>query len=146
MDLRNEKIGYKIRSAETSKTPYMLVVGKRERDGETVSVRRHGHGVEAVSTVDEFTERVRGEMREELGISGVIPRLLYKYRLRSAYESEMVTTYLVTWDGAITVHPEEISEGRFWTLAEIDAADPAIFTPNFLDELVRYRKQVGTGL
>jgi len=94
---------------------------------------------------EEYPAAAIREMREELGISGVTPRPLYKYRHRNEYESEMVTTFLVTWDGAICVHPEEISEGRFWTLAEIDAADPAIFTPNFLDELERYRKRVGAG-
>jgi len=80
------------------------------------------------------------EMREELGISGVTPRHLYRYRHRNDYESEMVTTFLVSWDGEISVNPEEISEGRFWILDEIDAADPGIFTPNFLEELDRYRK------
>jgi len=67
VDVRNEKIGYKIRGAETSKTPYMLVVGKRERDSETVNVRRHGHGMEETSALDEFIERIQAEMRKELG-------------------------------------------------------------------------------
>ena len=40
LDLRNEKIGFKIREAEKAKIPYMLVVGDRERETETVSVRK----------------------------------------------------------------------------------------------------------
>lgn len=40
LDLRNEKIGFKIREAEKAKIPYMLVVGDRERDTQTVSVRK----------------------------------------------------------------------------------------------------------
>jgi len=39
-DLRNEKIGFKIREAEKAKIPFMLVVGEREKQDETVSVRR----------------------------------------------------------------------------------------------------------
>ena len=40
LDLRNEKIGFKIREAEKAKIPYMLVVGDRERETQTVSVRK----------------------------------------------------------------------------------------------------------
>ena len=49
LDLRNEKIGFKIREAEKAKIPYMLVVGDRERDTQTVSVRkRRGTNVGAM--------------------------------------------------------------------------------------------------
>jgi threonyl-tRNA synthetase len=42
-DLRNEKVGFKIREAELSKMPYVLVVGEKEREAGTVAVRgRHG--------------------------------------------------------------------------------------------------------
>jgi threonyl-tRNA synthetase len=44
LDGRNEKIGYKIRDWETRKIPYMLVVGDKERQGDTVSVRMHRKG------------------------------------------------------------------------------------------------------
>jgi threonyl-tRNA synthetase len=43
-DERNEKIGYKIREWETKKTPYMLVIGDKERQNGTVAVRKHKHG------------------------------------------------------------------------------------------------------
>lgn len=79
------------------------------------------------------------EMREELGIVGPPLERLYRYRHENDYESEMVTAYRVTWDGPIEPDPSEVSEGRFWTLEEIDAAAPEIFTPNFLDELARFR-------
>jgi threonyl-tRNA synthetase len=42
IDLRNEKINYKVREHSLSKTPVMLVVGKREAEERTVSVRRLG--------------------------------------------------------------------------------------------------------
>jgi len=42
LDVRNEKIGYKIREAQLAKTPFMLVIGKEEAENGTVSVRRRG--------------------------------------------------------------------------------------------------------
>jgi threonyl-tRNA synthetase len=63
-DARNEKIGYKIREAETSKVPYMLVVGRRELENGTVAVRRHGAGAQEVSGVDDFVEALRAEVNE----------------------------------------------------------------------------------
>ena len=44
IDQRNEKIAYKIREAETQKIPYMLVVGRKEEEGKSVSVRKHKEG------------------------------------------------------------------------------------------------------
>ena len=58
LDSRNEKINRKIRDAEELKIPYMLVVGAREVEQETVSVRQHGKGDVGVSPFGE----VRGEM------------------------------------------------------------------------------------
>jgi len=54
LDIRNEKIGYKIRQAETGKVPYMLVVGEREAEAKQVSLRGHGKrdlGVQDLQTV-----------------------------------------------------------------------------------------------
>jgi threonyl-tRNA synthetase len=44
VDSRNETIGYRIRSAETMKVPFMLVIGEREAENGTVALRRHGEG------------------------------------------------------------------------------------------------------
>jgi threonyl-tRNA synthetase len=43
-DLRNEKMGYKIRAAQLEKIPYMFIVGEKEAKSETVSVRKRGEG------------------------------------------------------------------------------------------------------
>ena len=43
-DLRNEKLGYKIREAQLEKMSYMLVVGENEKNEGAVSVRKRGHG------------------------------------------------------------------------------------------------------
>jgi threonyl-tRNA synthetase len=59
---RSESIGRKIREAELKKVPYMLIVGEREQEAGTVSVRAHGDGDTGSSTVAEFAERLRGEL------------------------------------------------------------------------------------
>ena len=52
-DLRNEKVGFKIREAELSKMPYVLVVGEKEREADTVAVRgRHGADLGVMSIAD----------------------------------------------------------------------------------------------
>ena len=53
LDLRNEKVGLKIREAEKAKVPLMVVVGKREEESNTVSVRqRNGKNLGTMSTSD----------------------------------------------------------------------------------------------
>jgi threonyl-tRNA synthetase len=54
LDDRNEKVNLKIREAQLQKVPYMLVVGDREAQNETVSVRNRKHGDQGVKPVEEF--------------------------------------------------------------------------------------------
>src|ERR687897_687969 len=61
VDARSESVGKKIRDAELAKAPYMLVVGDRERDAGTASVRHHGEGDLGALAVDELIERLRAE-------------------------------------------------------------------------------------
>jgi threonyl-tRNA synthetase len=61
LDDRDEKIGRKIRDAETQKVPYMLIVGEKEVADKLVSVRRHGQGDQGSLALEEFTERFRTE-------------------------------------------------------------------------------------
>jgi threonyl-tRNA synthetase len=63
-DLRDEKMGAKIRDAELEKIPYMLVVGPREAEAGTVAPRRKGAGQLEVMTRAAFLERVQQETRE----------------------------------------------------------------------------------
>jgi len=58
-DLRREKIGYKIRDAETHKIPLILVVGDKEVDQGTASLRIHGIGDKGEIKVNEFLDKVR---------------------------------------------------------------------------------------
>ena len=64
VDRRNEKAGYKIRSAEMNKTPVMLIVGAREQEKDTVSVRRHGQGEQDTVSVEECVKRMANEIAE----------------------------------------------------------------------------------
>lgn len=57
-DDRSEKLGYKIRSAQMEKVPYMLIVGEKELEGECVSVRRRDEGDIGSMSVDEFAKLV----------------------------------------------------------------------------------------
>ncbi|BBI32221.1 threonine--tRNA ligase [Cohnella abietis] len=61
-DLRNEKLGYKIREAQLEKIPYMLVIGENESLNGTVSVRRRGEGDLGAQAVEEFVTRITGEI------------------------------------------------------------------------------------
>jgi threonyl-tRNA synthetase len=62
VDERNEKIGPKIRDAELLKVPYMLVVGRRDAEAGTVSVRRHGEGDLGAMPRGAFLEKVLAEV------------------------------------------------------------------------------------
>jgi threonyl-tRNA synthetase len=59
VDDRNEKIGRKIRDTELMKTPYMLVVGEKEMNTQTVSVRKHGEGDKGAVPVDAFAQEIK---------------------------------------------------------------------------------------
>jgi len=63
-DTRSEKVGSKIREAENKKIPYMLIVGEREQQDGTVSVRRHRHGDIGTFDADEFFERITTEISD----------------------------------------------------------------------------------
>jgi threonyl-tRNA synthetase len=59
IDDRNEKIGYKIREWETRKVPYMLVIGEKERQSESVSLRLHKKGDQGSVSVTDAVHRIR---------------------------------------------------------------------------------------
>jgi len=63
-DTRSEKVGSKIREAENKKIPYMLIVGEREQQDGTVSVRRHRHGDIGTFDADEFFDRITTEISD----------------------------------------------------------------------------------
>jgi threonyl-tRNA synthetase len=66
VDDRNEKIGRKIRDNELKRIPYLLIVGEKEQESETVSVRRQGEGDIGVKQIGEFAGFVEEEVRSQL--------------------------------------------------------------------------------
>lgn len=65
VDLRNEKITYKIRDHSVNKVPYLLVVGDKEKNGNTVAVRARGGVDLGVMTVEELMVRLENEIRSK---------------------------------------------------------------------------------
>ena len=65
IDDRNEKIGRKIRDNELKRIPYMLIVGEKEQETKTLSVRRQGAGDLGAMSVEEFAKLVNDEVYEQ---------------------------------------------------------------------------------
>ncbi|MEO1772830.1 threonine--tRNA ligase [Candidatus Enterococcus ferrettii] len=63
VDERNEKMGYKIRQAQTQKIPYILVVGDKEVDSSCVNVRRYGSEEQEVQELNIFVEAIKDEIQ-----------------------------------------------------------------------------------
>ncbi|WP_433939506.1 threonine--tRNA ligase [Paenibacillus lautus] len=66
VDVRNEKLGYKIREAGLLKTPYTLVLGEKEMDSDHVSVRKRGEGELGEIAIDQVIERLRNEIESKV--------------------------------------------------------------------------------
>ena len=66
IDERAEKVGRKIRDAEVQKVPYMLVIGEKEQNENSVSVRKQGEGDVGVMTVEEFANTINEEIKQLL--------------------------------------------------------------------------------
>ena len=65
VDDRNEKIGYKIREAQLEKIPYMLVIGKKEQEGNLVAVRSRKDGDIGTMEIEEFENKLLKEIEEK---------------------------------------------------------------------------------
>ncbi len=66
IDLRNEKIGRKVRDNELKRIPYMLIVGEQEQNDGTVSIRKQGSDERGVMSVADFAAKINGEVAEML--------------------------------------------------------------------------------
>jgi len=65
VDLRNEKVGYKIREAEVQKIPYMLVLGEQEVQGQQISVRQKSKGDLGKMPVEQFISLVKQSIQDK---------------------------------------------------------------------------------
>ena len=66
MLFRSEKIGRKIRDAEMSKIPFMLIIGENEEKEGTVSVRKHSEGDLGSFTIEQFADFIQDEIDKTL--------------------------------------------------------------------------------
>jgi isopentenyldiphosphate isomerase/intracellular septation protein A len=83
------------------------------------------------------------EAREELGIENFIPYPVAKYRWDSPLESELVFSFITQIDTPINYNPNELADGRFWNLRDIEQlVGKEILTPNFERELEMVKKSL----
>ena len=66
IDERSEKIGKKIRDNELKRIPYLLIVGEKELEADSVSVRRQGEGDKGSMSLEEFKEFINSEIAKEI--------------------------------------------------------------------------------
>ncbi|MBW7908288.1 MAG: NUDIX domain-containing protein [Kiritimatiellae bacterium] len=82
----------------------------------------------------------RRELEEELGIRVPQLEMEYRYLWESKIETELITTFFLLHEGPFHLQAEEISDGRFWSFAEIERALPTGFaTPQFESEFPRIK-------
>ncbi|WP_337865930.1 threonine--tRNA ligase [Ignavibacterium sp.] len=65
LDDRNEKIGYKIRDWEMKKVKYMIIVGEKEKENKTVSLRQHREGDKGALGISEFIDKIAAEIKDK---------------------------------------------------------------------------------
>jgi len=70
LDSRNEKLGYRIREAQTNKIPYSLVLGDQERDNGTVTYRKYGQKEQITVSEQEFIDLLAREVADKGLVSG----------------------------------------------------------------------------
>jgi threonyl-tRNA synthetase len=66
IDERSEKIGKKIRDSELKRIPYLLIIGEKEQESATVSVRRQGEGDKGVMSLEDFAGFLQSEVQNQL--------------------------------------------------------------------------------
>jgi threonyl-tRNA synthetase len=66
LDDRAEKIGYKIREARNERVPYMIILGEKEQQDATITVRSRNNGEEGSVVLYEYIARIREEIQNKL--------------------------------------------------------------------------------
>jgi isopentenyldiphosphate isomerase len=92
-----------------------------------------------VAPGEKIEDAVLREAVEELGLSGVQPVFLGKYVWQSDRERELVYSFSTVTDQVPDINPDEIEEGRYWSICEIiNNTGKGVFTPNFENEFRVY--------
>jgi len=63
VDTRSEKLGYKLRQAQLEKVPYVLVIGDKEAENGTVSVRKRGAGDQGSASIEDFISKINEDIK-----------------------------------------------------------------------------------
>ncbi len=88
-----------------------------------------------MSPGEEVEEALAREAMEELGISGFSHTFLGRYLWQSVRERELVNSFRTVTDAVPRFNRDEIDDGRFWDLDEIEGSlGKEVFTPNFENE------------
>jgi threonyl-tRNA synthetase len=66
LDDRDEKIGKKIRDNELKRIPYLIIVGEKEVESETIAVRKQGEGDKGSMKIEEFVSFINSEIKKEI--------------------------------------------------------------------------------
>jgi isopentenyldiphosphate isomerase len=95
-----------------------------------------------VSPGETPVEALMREVQEELGLAGFVPEFSWRYIWESSLERELVYSYKTNSHESLFINQDEIEEGRFWSLKEIeDNLGNDVFTPNFEFEFRKFFKQ-----
>ena len=68
IDDRSEKIGKKIRDNELKRIPYLLIIGEKEVENETIAVRKQGEGDKGSMKIEEFVNFINSEIKKEIAV------------------------------------------------------------------------------
>jgi isopentenyldiphosphate isomerase/intracellular septation protein A len=96
-----------------------------------------------ISAGETLETALKREAWEEIGLQQFAARLVKTYRWDTDIESELVYVFVSHDFKSIHLHSEEVEEGRFWTLKQIDAnLGNEVFTPNFEYEYQLLKKEI----
>jgi len=96
-----------------------------------------------ISFGEKIEEGLTREIKEELNITDIDPKLAAKYIWESNVEKELVFMFLASYDKEIKHNTEELEGGKFWTLNNINNnLNKGIFTPNFEKEYHILKKTI----
>ena len=99
-----------------------------------------------VGAGEDVTEALVREAREELAIDAAGARFLHAFLYEGSFESEYAQCFSLTWQGEIHPDPDEIEEGRFFSLAEVKSLiGTGALTPLFEREWPKLLRALGTG-
>jgi len=85
------------------------------------------------------TEAALREASEELGLSGIEPRFITAYIIETDTERELSYCFYTVYNGDFSLNTEELSDGRFWEIEEIEASlAKEVFTTNFELDFKRF--------